>query len=116
MSISHQAATFEAGVLRGNIPILDVQYGNVWTNIDRDTFAMLKLNYGESAQVTIRHAGKRVFDARVPYQTTFGAVDEGEPLVYLNSVNNVSLALNLDDFAKKFGIASGADWAIEIRK
>ena len=116
VSIAYQAATFEAGVLKGNIPVLDVQYGNVWTNIDRDTFEMLGLDYGDFTQVTIRHAGKIVYDAEVPYQTTFGAVGEDEPLLYLNSINDVSLALNLGNFAAAFEISSGAEWAIEFRK
>ena len=116
VSIPYQAASFENDVLRGNIPVLDPQYGNVWTNIDRELLDLLKLDYGHSAQVTIRHLGKTVYEARIPYQTTFGAVDEGAPLIYLNSVNNLSLALNQGNFAATFGISSGADWSIEISR
>ena len=115
-SIPYQKPSIDDGVLKGNIPILDVQFGNVWTNIDRGTFLELGLNHGDAANVVIRHAGESVFDAELPYHATFGAVAKGEPLIYLNSLNNVALALNQGDFAGKFYIRSGADWTIEITK
>lgn len=115
-SIAYQVATIENGVVKGNIPILDVQFGNVWTNISRDTFQMLGLEHGDVAQVTICRAEEIVFNAKIAYHATFGAVPQGEPLIYLNSLNNVALALNQGDFAGAFGIASGAEWTIEIRK
>ena len=39
-----------------------------------------------------------------------------QPLVYLNSLLNVSVALNRDNFAQKYQIKSGADWNIDIKK
>ena len=115
-SISYQRASFDKGVVNGNIPILDVQFGNIWTNIDRDTFRKLGLDEGELAQVVIRHDGQIVFDAELPFHVTFGGVKLGEPLIYLNSLNNVALALNQGDFAGKFGIESGAAWTIEVNQ
>lgn len=115
-SIPYQNASIDDGVLKGNIPILDVQFGNVWTNIDRSTFLELGLNHGDLANVVIRHADEAVLEAALPYHATFGAVAEGEPLIYLNSLNNVSLALNQGDFAGKFGIESGAEWTVVITK
>ena len=114
VSIPYQQATVEDGVVKGNIPILDVQFGNIWTNIDRKTFQDLNLKHGDLAQVTITNGNTVVFDAGIPFQGTFGAVTLGDPLLYLNSLNNVALALNQGDFAGKFGIQSGSDWAISI--
>jgi len=114
VSIPYQRATVEDGVVKGNIPILDVQFGNVWTNIERETFQALNLKHGDLAQVTITNGDSVVFDAGIPFQGTFGAVKLGDPLLYLNSLNNVALALNQGDFAGKFSIQSGADWAISI--
>lgn len=115
-SIPYQNASIDDGVLKGNIPILDVQFGNVWTNVDRSTFLEFGLNHGDLANVVIRHAGEAVLEAELPYHATFGAVAEGEPLIYLNSLNNVALALNQGDFAAKFAIESGAEWTVEITK
>ncbi len=55
VNIPYQRAGFHDCVIKGNIPILDVQFGNIWTNIDRDTFQNLKLRHGDLAQVTITH-------------------------------------------------------------
>ena len=114
VSIPYQEATHANGALKGTIPILDVQFGNVWTNIDRETFRKLGLSHGDSARVIIREAGQVVYDDTLPYTATFGDVALREPLIYLNSLNNVALALNQGDFAGTFGIRSGADWSIEI--
>lgn len=114
VSIPYQHAAFDDGILRGSIPILDVRYGNVWTNIDRATFARLDLGTGERARVRILHEGRPVYAGAIPYYPTFGQVAAGEPLLYLNSLDNVALALNQASFAARHGIASGAGWTIEI--
>lgn len=52
----------------------------------------------------------------MPYENTFGDVEEGMPLVYLNELLNVSLALNMDSFAGRYGIGSGPEWSVRITK
>ena len=114
VSIPFQKAVFANNEIRGNIPILDIQFGNVWTNIDRETLQLLKLGKKTTLRVRINHGDETVFDDSLPYLDTFGAVEIGEPLVYLNSLNNVSLALNQGSFAATHGIGSGANWSIHI--
>ncbi len=116
VSIPYQRASIEAGVVKGNIPILDIQFGNVWTNINRETFQGLNLGHGDIAQVTISNGDTVVLKKGIPFHGTFGSVKLGDPLLYLNSLNNVALALNQGDFAAKFSIQSGADWTISISK
>ena len=114
VSIPFQKAVIANDEIRGNIPILDIQFGNVWTNIDRETLQMLKPGNGTTLRIRISHGDETVFDEPLPYLDTFGAVEIGEPLVYLNSLNNVSLALNQGSFAAAHGIGSGSDWNIHI--
>jgi S-adenosylmethionine hydrolase len=116
VSIPYQKPVLEGGTLKGNIPILDVQYGNVWTNIDRETFAKLGVEPGGTVEVLIRNGEEEVYRGTLPYHPTFGYVEVGEPLLYLNSLNNVSLAINQGDFADNHNIQSGAGWNIEITK
>jgi hypothetical protein len=40
----------------------------------------------------------------------------GEPLVYVNSLLNLAVALNQRSYAKLHNIESGPDWSIEIGK
>lgn len=114
--ITYQAATVSNGVVKGNIPILDIQYGNVWTNIDETTLAGLQLNYGDRLQVRIHHLKTLVYEGVMPYVTTFAGVNEGQPLAYQNSLMNLSFALNMGNFAAKHKIASGPEWTVEVSK
>lgn len=114
--LAYERPRFEGGVLSGTIPTLDFQYGNVWTNVSEELFAKLAPKPGDRFLVMIAQEKKTVFSGEVPYAKTFGDVAEGAPLLYLNSLMNVSLALNQGDFAKKHGIASGAAWSVRIEK
>jgi S-adenosylmethionine hydrolase len=115
MMIPYQQPVFDDGRIVGNIEILDPQYGNIWTNIDRDTFQKLGLAPGDQIIVTISNDGASVYEKLMPYFESFGRVGVGEPLLYLNSVNDVALAINQGNFSSDFKILSGPDWHIEIR-
>ena len=52
----------------------------------------------------------------MPYAETFGAVSKGKPLMYLNSLLQVSFALNMKNFSEVHKIYSGNDWKVEIEK
>jgi S-adenosylmethionine hydrolase len=114
--IDYQKPQLQGDTVAGNIPILDVQYGNVWTNIDRATFEQLAVEMGTELEVRIFNAGGKVFQGTMPYVSTFGDVPEGEPLLYMNSVDNLSAAINWGDFAATHGIGSGPEWRIEVAR
>jgi S-adenosylmethionine hydrolase len=114
--IPYQRAVMAGPVIKGNIPVLDIQYGNIWTNIGPDLFNQLQLKYGDTLQVAIYHNSKKVYQGKMPYCQTFGAVSKNKPLAYLNSLLQVSFALNQNSFAKLYHISSGSEWSVEIRK
>jgi len=116
ITIDFQKAVFENGMIKGNIPILDIQYGNVWTNIDGDTFKKLDLKYGESLHVEIFQQDKKVYEGDMPYETTFSEVNIDKPLCYLNSLLNVSFALNQENFSETNKVFSGPDWSVIIKR
>jgi len=116
IEIEYQQAQVKDKTIYGNIPILDPQFGNVWTNIHQDLIAEAGMRLGDTVCVTV-HEGEEVrLNAELPYLASFGAVPQGEPLVYVNSLLNVSLALNQANFAAKHGIASGAAWRIQLKQ
>lgn len=115
LRIPHQAPELRGGSLHGTIPVIDVQYGNVWSNIDRETFARLGTRIGDRFSVRIRKAGKTVGRFEAPYVATFGDVPSGQPLLFLNSLLEVSVALNQASLAAKYRVGSGPDWSLEIR-
>ncbi|MBK7432424.1 MAG: S-adenosyl-l-methionine hydroxide adenosyltransferase family protein [Chitinophagaceae bacterium] len=116
VSIPYQLAVKEGNKIKGTIAILDVQYGNIWTNIPAELFTQLQAKTGESLNVRIFHNKKQVYQSRMPYSETFGAVPVGKPLLYLNSLMQVSFALNMGNFSAKHQIYSGNDWTVEIAR
>jgi S-adenosylmethionine hydrolase len=116
VEIPFQPAVKEGKKLKGTIAILDVEYGNIWTNIGADLFNSLGIQYGDLLHVEIFHNQDKLYSGDMPYEQTFGAVDKGQPLVYLNSLLQLSFALNQGDFAKTWSIASGNDWHVELWK
>ena len=112
--ITYQKAIVEGNKLKGTIPILDVQYGNVWTNITADLIKKINIEPGDLLNVMIYNKNKRVFIGAIPFHSTFGDVAIGKPMAYLNSLMQLSFAINQGDFADVFHIKSGNEWSIEI--
>ncbi|GAA9842864.1 S-adenosyl-l-methionine hydroxide adenosyltransferase family protein [Helicobacter pylori] len=116
VEIPYQKAKATKGEVKGNIPILDIQYGNVWSNISDRLLNQAGIKRNDTLCVTISKGSKKKYEGKMPYVASFGDVLKGQPLVYLNSLLNVSVALNMDNFAQKYQIKSGADWNIDIKK
>lgn len=116
VALAYQEPGFAEGKVAGTIPILDVQFGNVWTNIDRPTFDQLDAAIGTKLAVKIFNEDALVYDGTIPYVNTFGDVPQGDPLIYFNSVDKLSFALNWDDFAGTHGIKSGPGWRVEVSR
>ncbi|MDF2433438.1 MAG: hypothetical protein JWP44_3069 [Mucilaginibacter sp.] len=115
VSLSYQKAELTGKTIKGNIPALDIQYGNVWTNIPDTLFNRLNAKYGDIVQVIIFYKNKPVYRGSMPYSQTFGEVAEGKPLAYINSLLQLAFALNQGDFAKTYHVTSGSDWSVEVR-
>ncbi len=116
VTIPHEQARHAKGIVYGNIQTDDGNYGNIWTNVDRATFNQLKVPLGEPVRIKILKAGVEVLSLTVPYVETFGAVEVGKPLLYMNSLDGVSLAINQGSFAGTHAIGSGPEWSIQIRR
>jgi S-adenosylmethionine hydrolase len=114
VTIPYQKAVVQGDSILGNIPILDVQYGNVWTNINDSIFKVLHVEPKEKVEVRINRNGIPVFDEDVEFVHTFGDVPEGKTLAYMNSLMNFSLAINMGNMADSFHINSGAEWNIVV--
>lgn len=112
--LPHQKPNFTKAELTGQIPVLDPNYGNIWTNIPKD---MIKQNFANTKKFHVKIlSGTRVaFEGELPLVDTFAAVPKGQPLLYFNSLLNLSVALNQGSFASKHRIGSGPDWSIHLR-
>jgi S-adenosylmethionine hydrolase len=116
VNIPYQKAVLENKKIKGTITILDVQYGNIWTNIGDDIFNQLNVQIGDKLHVVIYKNKIKKYEGTMAYCNTFGSVANGKPLLYLNSLLQVSLALNMDNFSKVHKIYSGNEWTVELSK
>ena len=116
VKIPYQKAVRSGDVIKGIIPVLDVKYGNVWTNIPKSLFDELNIGLHDKVQVRILHKGKLINKVVAPFEHTFGGVEKGKPLVYLNSLLDVAVAISQGNYAAKHKIDSGVDWEVEITK
>lgn len=114
--LNYQRAMLEGDSIKGNVPVLDVQYGNVWSNIPDSMVRRARINYGDTLDVVIINNGRQAYAGRVPFVRTFGDVADKQVLGYLNSLGNFSLAVNMGSFADSFKVASGAEWSIKLKK
>jgi len=116
IAIPYRKPVLAGDRLSGLIPVLDVQYGNVWTNIPKTLFDQLHLAVGDPIRVRIYHQQQLIDDTVAPYRRTFGEVPVGQPLVYINSLMNVAVALNQGNYAAAHKVESGLDWFVELSK
>ncbi|MDG1712436.1 MAG: S-adenosyl-l-methionine hydroxide adenosyltransferase family protein [Woeseiaceae bacterium] len=102
--------------ITGNIPILDTHYGNVWTNISIELFDQLEVMTGDFVWIKIFTADQELFSQKVKFASSFGQVELGEPVIYVNDILNIGIALNQGDMAKTYNISAGSSTTIEIWK
>ena len=114
--IPYQKAVLNGGIATGTIPILDIQYGNVWTNIDKSMLDRMPLRYGDMLNVEITREGTSVYKGLIPFVNTFGDVPEGKPLAFCNSIMELSFALNMDSFSGVYKVFSGPEWTVTVEK
>lgn len=116
VTIEYQRPAIVDGRIKGNIPILDSHYGNVWTNIGVDLFDQLGAGVGDSVWVKISANETTLYEEKVSFVSSFGGVGIGEPALYVNDILNIGLAINQGNFAEQYGVAAGPDRRIEIWK
>lgn len=108
--------TFDGEKITGNVDILDVRFGSLWTNIPREMFEKLNISFGEWVEVTISYGHIRSYQNQVCYGPTFAMVNLGEALLYTNSMYHMALAINQGNFARAYNIGTGLQWKVELKK
>jgi len=98
VTLNLPAPSVGTGTITGVLLRVEAPYGNVWTNIDERTIRESGLKEGEMLSIGLNG---RVLD--IPFVRTFGDVQKGDPLAYINSRGLFSLALNMYNFSDKYG-------------
>ncbi|MBQ3488118.1 MAG: S-adenosyl-l-methionine hydroxide adenosyltransferase family protein [Clostridia bacterium] len=109
-------AVSDGEAVSGTIDVLDARFGSLWTNIPRALFAGLGIGYGGRVEVTIVNDTRTLYKNTLVYARSFADVYVGEPLVYVNSLDCMAVAINQGSFARAYNIGTGTNWKIRIRK
>ena len=106
----------DGDLVSGTIDVLDVRFGSLWTNISRELFMGMNINYGDKVEVCITKDSREVYKNVMLVATSFAEVHIGETLVYVNSLDCLAVAINQGSFAKAYNIETGTNWKISIKK
>ena len=109
-------AKFEGDSVSGTIDVLDVRFGSLWTNIPRELFAKLGVPHGGRLEISIENETRMLYKNILTYAKSFADVCVGEPLVYVNSLDCMAVAINQGSFARAYNIGTGNKWKIHIRR
>ncbi len=96
----------------GYIEIDDPNFGNLFTNIQTKELLAHGFKYGEKIHVTISKEDQIMFNQNVMFDTSFGMVQLGDPIVYNNELMHVSFAISQGDFKEQFQIGFGNQWKV----
>ncbi len=109
-------AEYKNDSVSGTIDVLDVRFGSLWTNIPRELFLKLGVKHGGRVEIRIENGTRLLYQNILVYAKSFADVNVGEALVYVNSLDNMAVAINQGSFAKAYSIGTGTEWKIEIRR
>ena len=109
-------ARLDSDTVSGTIDVLDVRFGSLWTNIPRALFAQLGVHHGGRVEISIENETRTLYKNILVYAKSFADVYVGEPLVYVNSLDCMAVAINQGSFARAYNIGTGTNWKIHIRK
>jgi len=116
VELHHVDAVKNGDVLEGTIDVLDIRFGSLWSNISHELFSTIGIDYGKRVEVSIRNDTREVYRNTMVYARSFAEVSMGEPLVYVNSLLCVAVAINQGSFAGAYNIGTGTSWKITLRR
>ena len=116
VSLELHGASRDGTSVTGQIDILDVRFGSLWTSIPYEMFQSLGFEVADYVEVRILNNKSLVYVNRIVYGRSFADVMVGMPILYMNSVNHMALAINQGSFAKAYNIGVGSPWTITFAK
>ena len=102
--------------IKGQVDILDVRFGSLWTSIPYEKFKECGFKFGDNVLVEIYHNEVKVYSNTIEYGKSFADVAINEPIIYMNSSNYMAVAINQGSFSKAYSIGVGSGWTITMTK
>ena len=109
-------AHIEGNKLVGIISAMDRRFGSPWTNIPNNLVKEFGIKYNDEIKVTIKYLDEVKYEGFMKLLTSFGETEVGVELAFINSLLNLSFAINQGSFAEKNNIGCGVHWSVQIEK
>ncbi|MBO4889275.1 MAG: S-adenosyl-l-methionine hydroxide adenosyltransferase family protein [Firmicutes bacterium] len=109
------APTAQDDFVSGTVDVLDIRFGSLWTNISKALFDRLGIQVGETVEIMIENDTRILYHNLMKFTHSFAEVRVGEPLLYVNSLGCMAVAINQGSFARAYNIGTGNSWRITIR-
>lgn len=104
------------GTIYGVIDILDIRFGSLWTNIPLELVEEAGIQPGDTISIRIYHKKIKKYDNQLLFGHSFADVPIGETVGYINSLINLAVAINQQNFSKTYNIGTGNEWHIQVKK
>lgn len=108
--------TLQDGTIHGVIDILDIRFGSLWTNIPLELVEEAGIETGDTISVRIYHENIKKYDNQLLFGHSFADVAIGETVGYINSLINLAVAINQQNFSATYNIGTGNEWHIQVKK
>jgi Uncharacterized conserved protein len=108
--------TLQDGTIHGVIDILDIRFGSLWTNIPLELVEEAGVETGDTISVRIYHENIKKYDNQLLFGHSFADVAIGETVGYINSLINLAVAINQQNFSETYNIGTGNEWHIQVKK
>lgn len=116
VSIEIKEAYAKDGIIYGNVDILDIRFGSLWTNIPQEMLEENGYKTGDRLKISIFYKDIKKYENQIIYGHSFSDVKEGEVVAYINSLINLGIAINQSNFSQTYNIGTGARWTIAVEK
>jgi hypothetical protein len=116
VSLEISEPTIEDNTIHGVIDILDIRFGSLWTNIPMALVEEAGIEPGDTISVKIYQNEIKKYDNQLLFGHSFADVPVGETVAYINSLINLAVAINQQNFSESYNIGTGNDWQIHIKK
>ncbi|XJS11646.1 S-adenosyl-l-methionine hydroxide adenosyltransferase family protein [Aerococcaceae bacterium WGS1372] len=106
----------EDRTIHGVIDILDIRFGSLWTNIPLELIKKIGIETGDTISIVIYNNGIKKYDNQLLFGHSFADVAVGETVGYINSLINLGVAINQQNFSQTYNIGTGNEWEIQVKK
>ena len=93
----------------------DNGFGILMTNIPSKEFCNAGFQFGDKVHIEISNKQEVIMDDDVMFNKSFGYVNVGNPILHPEINTFLGLALNMDNFCKKYKIQNGINYNITIK-